>query len=76
MPVDSGQQRQDPFTPLRVQIAACGPPVVTRSEGKMEDLVCGTQPVLADRLQQINEVVAPIQEMIMKIEQEPSPLGN
>ena len=34
----------------------------------MEDLVCSTEPVLADRLQQVNEIVALIQEMIMKIE--------
>ena len=42
----------------------------------MEHLVCGTQPVLAVRLQQVNEVVALIQQMIMKVEQQSSPLSN
>jgi hypothetical protein len=42
----------------------------------MEHLIDGAQPVLADRLQQVKKIVAVIQELIMKIEQQPSPLRN
>ena len=76
VPIDTGQQRQDALAPFGAQIATCRPTVVTRGEGNVQHLLGGTQPVLADGLQQVNEVIAPIQKMIMKIEQQASSLVN
>ena len=69
MPFDSGNQRQHALAPFRTQIATCGTPVIAGGKSNVEHLQHGTQSVLAGGLQQINEVVALIQEVIMKMEQ-------
>ena len=66
--VDSSQQRKEALAALRAQIATRSATVVARRQRNVQHLLGRTQSCLADGLQKVDEMVTPIQKMIMKVQ--------